>query len=81
MSIVIQNITERDGLGKYGSGVQSYELRINRKVIAKFIHTFEAGLGACLQAAAKAADDPERIEVQDDMDLIRTLVGHTRNHR
>lgn len=81
MSIIIQNITERDTHSKYGRGLQHYELRINQKVIAYFTHIFEEGLGACLRAAAYAADDPGRTEVVDDMDLIRDIVGHTRNHR
>lgn len=65
MSIVIQNISE-----KYGQGEQDYELRINRKVIARFKHVFADGLGECLRKAAAAADDPNRLEVQLENELL-----------
>jgi hypothetical protein len=37
-------------------GVNTYELRINRRVIATFKHKREDGLAICLQKAAAAAE-------------------------
>jgi hypothetical protein len=48
------------------SGTHDYELRINRKVVARFTHEREHGLATCLQLAAVAAQDPRRQEVLDD---------------
>ncbi len=40
----------------YGKGLQTYEVRINRKVIATFKHTFGDGLAVCLHRASEAVD-------------------------
>ena len=74
MSVIIQNVTERDGHGEYGKGLQHYELRINAKIIAQFTHTYENGLARCLELAARAAKNPNRFEVQADNELIKALV-------
>lgn len=70
MSIIIQNVSK-----KYGSGVQDYELRINRKVIARFRHVYENGLAQCLRNAAAAAADPRRQEVLDEENLLRETIN------
>lgn len=41
------------------TGEHQYELRINQKVIAKFVHRREDGLEKCLLRAANAASDAE----------------------
>jgi len=53
--IAIVNVTkEHDPVG-----LNDYELRINREVIAKFSHVRSEGLGMCLRLAALAADEAE----------------------
>lgn len=49
MSIIIQNISERDAVGDH-----SYELRINEQPIVRFTHNREQGLAMCLWRAADA---------------------------
>ena len=58
MSIIIQNMSTNNS----PTGEHSYELRINREVIAGFTHMREEGLAACLRRAADAAElvDGER---------------------
>jgi len=52
MSVIITNISEHGDL----TGPNQYLLRINENVVARFDHVREHGLGACLRAAADAAD-------------------------
>lgn len=59
MSIIITNVSEEHGV-PYGSGLQHYELKINRKLMAEFTHTFEDGLSECLRRAADAFEEQER---------------------
>lgn len=72
MSIIIQNMSKG-----YGRGIQQYDLRINRKLIAKFEHVFEEGLAVCLRKAAVAAENPNREEIQEDRELIALIHKHT----
>lgn len=58
MSIIITNVSEDYDI-PYGSGVQHYELKINRNLMAEFTHTFEDGLSECLRKAADAFDKQE----------------------
>lgn len=44
-------------------GINEYELRINRQIIARFEHTRSEGLAACLQKAAAAAEKAKLDEV------------------
>lgn len=59
-------------LGKNQSpfGVQEYELRINAKVICKFTHNREDGLGRCLLEASKAVEKAKWLEFAE---LIKEL--------
>lgn len=58
MSVIINNVSTHDDL----EGVNDYELRINRKLIATFSHVRKNGLAACLRRAAEAAEAAERRE-------------------
>ena len=40
----------------YPFGIHKYEVRINQKIITKFEHRREQGLGVCLRLAADAVD-------------------------
>ena len=56
MAVIIQNMTPHED---YGSGVQQYDLRINRIWKASFEHNFEDGLATCLRKAADAFEQEE----------------------
>jgi len=51
MSIIITNVTEN----LHETGPNTYILRINEKVIARFKHQREDGLAECLRRASEAA--------------------------
>ena len=53
--IAIVNVTDKEGKGEYGKGTQTYEVRINYKVLFKYTHKFEDGIAECLYKAANAA--------------------------
>lgn len=48
--IVIKNVEENPKT----SGPHEYEIRINRKLICRFVHNREESLAVCLEKAAKA---------------------------
>lgn len=50
--IAIVNVTEEPT----PTGVNKYEIRINRDVVATFDHVREDGLAECLRKAARAVD-------------------------
>lgn len=52
--ISIVNIGPHDDPNPLGE--RTYEVRVNRKVIATFRHKRSAGLGECLLAASKAVE-------------------------
>jgi len=64
MAVVILNVSEDRGQ-TYGEGEQTYELRINHRVLNVFCHKFEDGLSKCLLRAAEAARVYELKEEQD----------------
>jgi len=49
--ILIVNVSEN-----YGKGIQVYEVRVNREVIAPFLHSYTDGLAVCLRKAAEAVE-------------------------
>ena len=57
MSIIIQNI------GGDMNGICNYELRINKKVVARFQHDRNDDLATCLCKAAGAADQQRKLQV------------------
>lgn len=77
MSIIIQNITEARKVGEYGKGNQLYQLRINSKVIAEFVHNFGDGLGECLRKAGTAAENPNRLERQNERSFLEACIQAT----
>ena len=68
MSIIIRNITPNPT----SAGPNEYELRINSQVICHFHHNREAGLSACLETAAKAA---EATRLRHVLDLLAAING------
>jgi hypothetical protein len=52
MAVIIHNVTEILGHGEYGKGKQTYDLKINHRLMCRFNHHFEDGLAICLRAAA-----------------------------
>lgn len=76
MSVIIQNISK-----VYGAGTQNYVLRINNKVIAYFDHTFEHGLAVCLEKAAAAARDPNRVEIQNQNAVLQAIFDVTKEQK
>lgn len=50
--VAIVNVSEN-----YKVGLQEYEVRINRCVIARFTHDYKRGLATCLRKAAKAVEE------------------------
>ncbi len=44
------------------TGPHLYEVRINRRVVATFVHKREKGLAACLRKAARAVETQEKIK-------------------
>lgn len=71
MSVIIQNIT--DVPTSHGSN--KYQLRINDRVIAEYYHNREDGLAECLRKAAIAAEDPDRIELRNESELVKSLMS------
>lgn len=65
MAVIIQNVSESHDI-PYGTGVQYYELRINKIHKANFTHLFEAGLAQCLREAADALEQEEHEIDKDD---------------
>jgi len=58
------------------AGIRTYELRINREVIATFRHRRSDGLAACLRKAseaAQAADDIKTFRILEAMQEISTV--------
>ena len=51
-------------------GERTYEVRINREVIATFKHKRSDGLGACLLAASKAVEQSKWMAVAEFMQSI-----------
>jgi len=68
MSIIIRNVTPNPT----SAGPNEYELRINQQVICHFSHNREAGLSACLETAAKAA---EATRMRQVLDLLNAING------
>lgn len=58
--IAIVNISK-----KVGPGMQDYEIRINREVIAKFKHRRSDGLAKCLYLAAQAVNDKNNLKTNE----------------
>lgn len=71
MSVIIQNITDVPT----SHGPNKYQLRINHKVIAEYYHNREDGLAECLRKAAIAAEDPNRIELRNESELVKSLMS------
>ena len=56
MAIIIQNISPQDSPK---DGVNTYQLRINNRVMCEFTHDRSKGLAVCLEEAAKAYRNEE----------------------
>jgi len=61
--IAIINVSEHPS----HTGEQTYELRINERVLARFMHVREQGLALCLFRAACAAQEYEN----EEQELVR----------
>lgn len=58
-------------------GERTYEVRINRDVIATFQHRRSDGLGICLQKAAKAVEKHKWTGGGEDNPIFRELLKAT----
>lgn len=76
MGIIIQNMSGED----FGNDViNKYQVRINTKVIAEFEHWRKDGLAECLRKAADAVEDPNRVEVINDRELLKFMLDISTN--
>lgn len=71
MAIIIQNIS---GDNFDYTGINQYQVRINNKVIAEFQHTRSDGLAECLRLAAKAVEDPMRVEKINEYKMLVAML-------
>ena len=71
MSIIIQNISKH----ARPTGLHTYELRINREVIATFKHKREDGLAVCLQKASDAVNRAKALEIARVLMELETSRG------
>lgn len=67
MAIIIHNIS---GDNFDYTGINQYQVRINNRVIAEFQHTRSDGLAECLRLAAKAVEDPMRVEKINEYKML-----------
>ncbi len=83
MSVIINNITE----GNCPTGIQQYEVLINRKHITFFEHNRSYnGLAQCLRDAADAIDaiDPDavpRLNKTMSLDEMSEFIAQIQNHK
>jgi len=76
--IAIVNVGPHDDPNLLGE--RSYEVRINRSIIATFRHRRGDGLGACLLAAAKAVEKQKWMEVEEFISANAKISGGA-NHK
>lgn len=87
MTIIITNISDYRG-GTYQKGPQTYQVRINQKVISEFktsefipVNAKHSGLAFVLEQAAKSVQDPNRIEKQQEDEFLAAITNELQQLR
>ena len=64
------------------TGINQYEVRINRKIIAKFEHNRQFGaLAQCLRDAADAVERQEKLDKSEMIKVIFDKIDQENNRR
>ena len=71
MAIIIHNIS---GDNFDYTGINQYQVRINNRFISEFQHTRSDGLAECLRLAAKAVEDPMRVEKINEYKMLVAML-------